>query len=98
MYERPQVNLEVERGSTFTFTRDLPDIARNLFMRVCALKLRNSGNPPLQKPRRNQRSFGPAEAVSSVRAIQYSVAYKPSCEGPRRACSQAKYSQERILF
>ena len=26
MYERPRVNMKVERGSTFTFTRDLPYI------------------------------------------------------------------------
>ena len=26
MYERPRVNVKVERGSTFTYTRDLPYI------------------------------------------------------------------------
>ena len=26
MYERPPVNVKVERGSTFTYTRDLPYI------------------------------------------------------------------------
>ena len=26
MFERPRVNVKVERGSTFTFTRDLPTL------------------------------------------------------------------------
>ena len=42
MYERPDVNVKVERGRTFTFTRDLPYIACILFTRVkfraCARK------------------------------------------------------------
>ena len=29
-YERAQVNVKVERGSTFTFTRNVPDIASKL--------------------------------------------------------------------
>ena len=33
-YERPQVNVKVERGSTFTFTWNLPDIASIIFTRV----------------------------------------------------------------
>ena len=31
MYGRPRVNVKVERGSTFTFTRDLRYIASILF-------------------------------------------------------------------
>ena len=42
MYERPRVNVKVERRSTFTFTRDTSNIASSLFTRV---KLRGSGNP-----------------------------------------------------
>ena len=34
MYERPRVNVKVERGSTFTYARDLPYIVSILFMRV----------------------------------------------------------------
>ena len=34
MYERPRVNVKVERGSTFTFTRGLSCIAFILFTRV----------------------------------------------------------------
>jgi len=34
MYEKPRVNVKVERGSTFAFTRDLPYIASILFTRV----------------------------------------------------------------
>ena len=51
MYERPRVNVKVERGSTFSFTHDLRDIAPILFTRVkftCLLteELRDSGNQP----------------------------------------------------
>ena len=51
MYERSRVNVKVERGSTFTFTRDLPFIASILFTRVeltCLRteKQRDGGNPP----------------------------------------------------
>ena len=48
MYERPRVNVKVERGSTFTFTRDLPYIVSILFTRVRTEKSRDSGNPPQQ--------------------------------------------------
>ena len=34
MCERSRVNVKVERGSTFTFTRDLPYIASVLFTRT----------------------------------------------------------------
>jgi len=34
MYERPRVNVKIERGSTFTFTRDLLYIASILFALV----------------------------------------------------------------
>ena len=34
MYERPRVNVKVDRGLTFTFTRDLPYIVSILFVRV----------------------------------------------------------------
>ena len=34
MYERPQVNVKVERGSTFAFTFGLSFIASILFTRV----------------------------------------------------------------
>ena len=34
MYEKPRVNVKVERGSTFTFTRHLPYIVSILFTRV----------------------------------------------------------------
>ena len=34
MYEKAMVNVKVWRGSTFTFTRDLPYIASILFSRV----------------------------------------------------------------
>ena len=47
MYERPCVNVKVERGSTFTFTCGLSYIASILFMRVLMEKLRDSGNQPL---------------------------------------------------
>ena len=33
MYERPRVNVKVEQGVTFMFTRDLPYIASNIFTR-----------------------------------------------------------------
>ena len=33
-YERPRVNVKVERGSTFTFTSDLPYTVSVLFTRV----------------------------------------------------------------
>ena len=51
-YERLRVNVKVERGSTFTFTRDLPYIVSISFTRVkftCVRteKLCDSGNPPL---------------------------------------------------
>ena len=34
MYERPRVNAKVERGSTFTFARDLSNIVSILFTPV----------------------------------------------------------------
>ena len=34
VYERPRENVKVERGSTFTFTRDLSYIVSILFTRV----------------------------------------------------------------
>ena len=34
MYERPRVNVKVERGSTFTFMRDLPYIVSISFTSV----------------------------------------------------------------
>ena len=34
MYERPRVNVNVERGSTFSFTRGLPYIVSISFTRV----------------------------------------------------------------
>ena len=34
MYERPRVNVKVDRGLTFTFTRNLPYIVSVLFARV----------------------------------------------------------------
>ena len=34
VYERPRENVKVERGSTFTFTRDLSYIVAILFRRV----------------------------------------------------------------
>ena len=34
MYERPRVNGKVERGSTFTFTLDLPYMPCTLFTRL----------------------------------------------------------------
>ena len=37
-YERPRVNVKVERGSTFTFTRDLPYIVSILFTRALNLR------------------------------------------------------------
>ena len=40
MYERPRVNVKVERGLVFTFTRDLPYIASNLFIHVIFTRLR----------------------------------------------------------
>ena len=46
-YERSRVNVKVERGSTFTFTRDLPYIVSISFTRVRTEKLCDSGNPPL---------------------------------------------------
>ena len=51
VYERPRVNVKVERGSTFTFMRDLPYIVFLSFTRVkftCVRtrKLRDSGNQP----------------------------------------------------
>ena len=47
-YERPRVNVKVERGSTFTSTRDLPYIFSLLFTRLRTEKSRDSGNPPQQ--------------------------------------------------
>ena len=53
MYERPRVNVKVERGSTFTLRVDRSYIASKpaliasiLFTRVHTEKLRGSGNPP----------------------------------------------------
>ena len=40
MHERPRVNVKVERGLTFTFTRDLPYIASNLFTHVMFTRVR----------------------------------------------------------
>ena len=34
MYERPRVNVKLERGSTLTFTRDLSNIVSVLYTRV----------------------------------------------------------------
>ena len=52
MYERLRINLKVERGLTFTNTRDLPYIvsiylrAEDLRVYVRTEKLRDSGNQP----------------------------------------------------
>ena len=53
VYERPRVSVKVERGSTFTYTRDLPYIVSILFSRVkfsCVRteKLCDSGSPRLR--------------------------------------------------
>ena len=53
IYDTALVSVKVERGSTFTYTRDLPYIVSILFMRVkftCVRteKLCDSGNPPLR--------------------------------------------------
>ena len=42
MYGRPRVNVKVEWGSTFTFTRDLPYIVSTLFTRVNKVYVRNA--------------------------------------------------------
>ena len=47
MFERLIVNIQVQRGSTLTFTHDLPYIASVLFMHV--KKLCNHGNPHLEQ-------------------------------------------------
>ena len=60
MYEKPRVNVKVERGSTFTFTRELSYIVSILFTHVkpvkvyvrTYVKIRDSGNPPLGRQRR----------------------------------------------
>ena len=51
MYERSRASVNVEQGSTFTFTRDLPYIVSISFTRVyftCVRtqKLRDSGSEP----------------------------------------------------
>ena len=51
MYERSSVNVKVERGVTFMFTRGLSYIAFNLFTHVIfthvrTYKLGDSENPP----------------------------------------------------
>ena len=43
MYERPRVNVKVERGSTPTFTCDLPYVVSSLFTRV---KITRQWNQP----------------------------------------------------
>ena len=40
VYERPRVNVKVERGSTFTLTLDLPYIVSTLFTRVNKIYVR----------------------------------------------------------
>ena len=51
MYERPRVNVRVERGSTFTFMHGLSYIAsisfyaRKIYVRTHE-KFRGGGNPP----------------------------------------------------
>ena len=40
MHERPRVNVKVERGLTFTFTRGLSYIAFNLFTHVIFTRVR----------------------------------------------------------
>ena len=52
MYERPSVDVKVERGSTSTYKRDLPYGVSSLFTRakftcVRIEILRDSENPPL---------------------------------------------------
>ena len=44
MFERARVNVEVWRGSTFTFARDLPYIASILFTRVKCTCVRTEKN------------------------------------------------------
>ena len=39
MYKRPRANVKVKRGSTFTFTRDLPYIASVLFIGLISAAL-----------------------------------------------------------
>ena len=46
MYERPRVNINVERGSSFTYSKAIPYIVSILFTRVRKEKMRDSGNPP----------------------------------------------------
>ena len=56
MSEKPRVNVKVDRGSTFTFTGDLPYIVSILFTHVkpvkvyvrTHVKITQSGNPPLK--------------------------------------------------
>ena len=47
-YERPRVKVKVQRGSTFTSTRDLPHIVSILFTRARTEKSGDRGNPPQQ--------------------------------------------------
>ena len=52
MYERPSVNVKVERGPTFTFTRDLPYIVSILFTRVkftCVYVRKNYGTVEIRR-------------------------------------------------
>ena len=42
MYERPSVNVKVERGSTLTFKGGLPNIVSKLLTRVNKIYVRNA--------------------------------------------------------
>ena len=98
MYEKPQVN------ATYTFTRDLPYTLPVIYLRAYARKNYATMKIHLKRNRAEINVFFFANRstvqygfCASVRAIQCSVAYEQAVRRPRRACSQAKYSQERIL-
>ena len=59
MYERPRVNVKVERGSTFTFRRDLPHIVSILFTRVRTIKITRQWKSTLTTLMSTVRSFYP---------------------------------------
>ena len=50
MYDLPRENVKVERGSSFTFTRDLPYSTSILHVLACHLKITRQWKSTLSKP------------------------------------------------
>ena len=71
MYERPSVNVKVERGPTFTFTRDLPYIVSILFASV--IKITGQRKSTLRLKQHNYFDCVDHSMVNAIKLGHYGI-------------------------